>query len=47
MRAFDSGDTRLAEINPGFAGFEKEEMKYQVSTRAIASRSLFGAGVAL
>jgi phospholipase A1 len=46
-QAFDSADTPFAEINPDFEGFEKEEMKYQVSTKAIISRNLFGSNFSL
>lgn len=46
-RNFDPDDTLFAQIDPDFAGFEREEIKYQVSAKAVIARNLFGSNASL
>lgn len=45
--AFDAGDTPFAQIDPDFAGFEKKEMKYQVSAKALVARNIFDSNISV
>jgi phospholipase A1 len=44
---FDPANTPFAELNPDFLGFKKEEMKYQISVKAVLARNLFGSNASL
>jgi len=44
---FDADDTPFAQIDPDFADFKKEEIKYQVSVKAAVARNLFGSDSSL
>jgi phospholipase A1 len=44
---FDPADTPFAELDPDFENFKKQEIKYQLSAKALVARDLFGSNVSL
>jgi hypothetical protein len=44
---FDAADTPFAELDPDFENFKKQEIKYQLSAKALVARDLFGSKVSL
>ena len=46
-QSFDPEKTLFAEIDPDFAGFEPQEIKYQVSGKAAVARNLFDSEISL
>ncbi|MEE4384708.1 MAG: phospholipase A [Pseudomonadales bacterium] len=45
--SFDANNTLFAELDSDFLDFQKEEIKYQVSAKAMIARNLFGSEVSL
>ncbi|MGD9298923.1 MAG: phospholipase A, partial [Thiohalocapsa sp.] len=44
---FDAANTPFAELDSDFENFKEQEIKYQVSTKALISRNLFDSNVSL